>query len=138
MLFISPDLLLIMSTKIKNNHKTTFPELQKLVTIIKKNLESTKIKVIVPIYPSLSNGNTSWQKHFYVLNETYHPFNTGEETEKYNQYHIEKFTKDLINQGLSPQEADDIIFNILSDFKTIINTKNKTKKLSKTKKINEN
>lgn len=131
MLFITSDQMLIMATQVKDSHKVTFEELQLLVKTIKKNIEGTKIRVMIPAYPTLSNGNRGWQQHFYVQDGKYHQFNTGEETEKYNKENIEKFRIDLINSGLTEQEADSIIFSSLAEFKMLVNPEKQLKKVKK-------
>ena len=128
MLFISPDVMLIMATKVKDSHNVTFNELVELVRIIKKNLGETKIKVIVPTYPSLNNGNGSWQRHFYVYENKYHPFNTGGETDKYYEEKLSIFKKDLMESGLSKNEVDDMLFSVLAEYKVLVNSEEKSKK----------
>lgn len=131
MLFITPDQMLVMATKVKDDHQVTFEDLQLLVSTIKKNIEGTKIKVIIPVYPTLSNGNRGWQKHFNVYNEKYHQVNTGETTDEYNHTQIKKLEEDLISSGLLKNKAEDIIFSSLSEFKMLVNNKQIKQKIKR-------
>ena len=131
MLYIYPDQMLIMATQIKDDHKVTFEDLQDLVAVIKKNIEGTKIRVMIPVYPITSNGNLGWQKHFHIQDGKYHPFNTGEDTEKYNKNNMELFKQNLIESGLTELETQKIIFNSLSEYRELVNTDKKSKKRTK-------